>query len=93
MTKKTMEWVKRFEERVASAPGQAEIDAPHWIVVNHSRHKELPEQRRVALYFRHATEDSAIREASRLAASMPGKRFTVYASGLSVKNEETPASE
>lgn len=91
---KSDDWIKRQDARTAARPGQADFDAKHWIVVNCSRHHDLPKQRRTAHYFRHPSEDAALTEANRLAIAMPGKRFSVYASGLSIKVEpESPASE
>ncbi len=76
---------KEYEHYLATLPGQAAADAPHWIVMGMSRHKELPEERRVSLYFRHPTEAAACAEAARMATLHPGKRFAVYAAGPAFK--------
>ena len=78
---------KEHETRMANRPGQAPIGEPCWIVINFSRHKEQPEERRIALFFRHPSEESAITEAKRLADKHRGKRFGVFASGPSFKVE------
>jgi hypothetical protein len=79
-----------WECRLANRPGQADPGAPHWIVMNLSRHKEAPLERRTALYFRHPSREAAIAEAQRLAERHPGKRFAVYIAGPSFKVEVPP---
>lgn len=69
-------------------PIQAGPRDPHWVVVSMAKedgpmHGARPWRNR----FRHPTQESAEAECARLAALMPGVRFTVYASGVSHKLE------
>jgi hypothetical protein len=71
---------------------EADPREPHWVVVQLSSGagKEEPRERKNGGWrrlFRHASELAANTECARLAWAMPGKRFTVYASGKSHKIE------
>ena len=79
-----------YQSRLANRPGQPAPGEPHWIVLNLSRHHELPEERKTALFYRHPSELAAEAEAMRLAHTNPGKRFAVYASCGSHKIEPDP---
>jgi hypothetical protein len=72
---------------------QADPREPHWIVVCLSHRSEAPAERGRSwrTFFRHPTEALANVECGRLAARFPGKRFAVYASGLSHKVERARA--
>ena len=66
----------------------ADPSKPYWIVLRMSKHGTPRDSGRFgAQFFRHSSESEAIDEAMRLAKKYTGKRFSVFASGVSVKND------
>lgn len=83
----------RFDTIAPRRAPSADPLQPYWIVIRMSRPDEVPKKndKPGAAYRRHASEAAAIGEAERLAAAFPGKRFTVYASGVTFKVEKQAA--
>ncbi len=77
-------------------PPQALPTEPHWIVVSLSKSRATDavaeKGRGFRVLFRHPTEASANAECERLANVNQGRRFAVYASGISHEvDKPTPA--
>lgn len=79
-------WRARLRRQMGR-PGQGPDTGPYWIVMNLSRHKN-PKVLPPNCPFRHPTESAAIAEAERLAESLKGQRFGVFAfTGITAKVE------
>ena len=87
-------WLSRLHQQM-QRPNQGPAEGPYWIVLNLSQHKNLNSQP-PHFPFRHATLESAMKEAGRLSTQphMVGWRFGVFRyTGASVKSENADSEE
>lgn len=77
----------------SDAPPRAAPGEPHWVALRMS--KRGPGEFSPRMLFMHPSPDLAEAECRRLAAAQPGKRFAVYASVSSFKEEgpKAPAEQ